>query len=129
MKTKYLCPHCLTILNIEEDVILVAKKKSGQKGMVILHAALGNYDSRKSPDFKVDDHEEVDFFCPACAKSLEYPLKIHLVNLIMIDEHQKESNIVFSKVYKEHCTYHIIDKDVYTYGECAKRFSNPDWFL
>lgn len=129
MKTKFLCPHCRTTLNVDEDIVLIAQKKSGTKGLVMLHAVLGNYDSRISPDFKIKDLEEIDYLCPICSKDIGYKPKVHLAQLIMQDENQKESTILFSKVFNKKCTYHIIDKSVVTYGECAKQFSSPDWFL
>jgi len=129
MTTQFLCPHCRSTLNIDDDIVLVAQKNDGQKGLVFLHAVLGNYDSRISPHFKIDDMEEVNFFCPTCSADLEYKPRVHLAQLLMMDENAKESNILFSKIYNKNCTYHIIDKSVISYGECAKQFSSPDWFL
>lgn len=129
METKYLCPHCRTTLNIDDDIIITAEKKSGERGVVMLHTELGNYTSKKNSDFTVKAGEDVDFFCPICSKSLEYKFKISLASLIMIDVNDRESVIVFSKIYQKKCTHQIVDKEVYSYGECAKKFSNPEWFL
>lgn len=129
MKANYLCPHCKSIINVEDDLILVSKNKDNLKGIIILHTELGNYESRKSSDFIVNEKETIDFYCPICAKNLESKIKRDLVSVIMIDEFNKESMIFFSKIYKNKCTYHIIDKEVFSYGESAKKFSNPEWFL
>jgi len=129
MKTKYLCPHCKSTISIQEDIILTAKNSRNEKGIVLLHTDIGNYTSKKSPGFEVDYNEEIEFFCPICSKNLEYKFKLGLVCLLLIDEDNKESKVIFSKVYQQKCTYRIIDKEIYSYGECAKKFSNPEWFL
>lgn len=129
MKTRYLCPHCKSVISINEDIVLTATNSKDEKGIVLLHTKIGNYTSKKSTDFNVKDGEDVDFFCPICSKNLEYKFKLGLVCLLFIDEFEKESTVIFSKIYQKQCTYQIIDKKVYSYGECAKKFSNPEWFL
>ena len=129
MKTRYLCPHCKSVISINEDIVLTATNSKDEKGIVLLHTKIGNYTSKKSTDFNVKDGEDIDFFCPICSKSLEYKFKLGLVCLLFIDEFEKESTVIFSKIYQKQCTYQIIDKKVYSYGECAKKFSNPEWFL
>ncbi len=129
MKTKYLCPHCKNTLSIEDNVILVAKTKSNTKGLVILHTELGNYSSKTNEDFKLNSKEETEFYCPICSNNLEHKTKKDLVSLVYIDENNKESTVVFSKTYKKDCTYHIVDKQIFTYGENAKKFRDPEWFL
>ena len=129
MKAKYLCPHCKNALSIDNDIILVAKTKDNLQGLVILHTEIGNYSSKISPDFHLKPREEVDFYCPICSKNLEYKFKLDLVCLNYIDEESKESSVIFSKKYKQDCTYQIVDKKIFSYGECAKKFANPEWFL
>ena len=129
MKTKNLCPHCRSVINVNEKLVLVAKRKACTKGIILLHTELGNYENEKNPDFAIKDYEEVDFFCPICSESLEYKFKMSLVSVLMVDEFEKESIVVFSKIYQKKCTYHIIDNKIESYGSCAKKFSNPKWFL
>ncbi len=129
MKTKYLCPHCKSNISIQEDIVLIAENKSNEKGVVLLHTEIGNYTSKKSPDFYIKEGEEAEFFCPICSKNLDYQFKTGLVCLLFVNETKQESTIIFSKIYQKKCTYQIIDKKVYSYGECAKKFSNPEWFL
>ncbi len=130
MKTKYLCPECNGILNIDEDIILIAKKKNGEKGFLLLHTKLGNYDHKMDSTLKIEQGEQVDFFCPLCQIKLEYhKKKTNLSKLIRIDENDKESQVIFSNIYGEKATYHVEDKKVLSFGQQAQKYTDPEWFL
>ncbi len=129
MEARYICPHCRSTLNIEKDIILTAKNSKGKKGIIMFHTELGNYSSKKSPEFELFDDKEMDLYCPVCSGNLEYQFKPTLASIIRIDENNKESVIVFSKILGEQSTYQIIDKKVISYGENAKKYSDPEWFL
>ena len=130
MKTKYLCPECNGTLNIDEDIILIAKKMNGKKGFIILHTNLENHDSRMDCSFKIDRGELVDFICPLCQIKLDhYKEKTKLSKIIRVDDNDQESQVIFSKIYGEKARYHVKDKKVLSYGEHAQEYNDPEWFL
>jgi hypothetical protein len=61
MEKQYKCPHCSSHLKVGDNIILVAKNSSNQKGIVLLHAEVGNYSSLKHPEFVVNDKETIEF--------------------------------------------------------------------
>ncbi|NQV01654.1 MAG: hypothetical protein HQ542_03340 [Bacteroidia bacterium] len=127
MKTKYLCPNCKLSLNIDDDIVLMAKNKKGEKGLVLLHTELGNYSSKKSDSFHIEISEAVDFFCPLCNKSIDYKFKVSYANLIQVTD--KENQVIFSKIYGQKSTFKVEGKVVTTYGEHAIKYTDPEWFL
>jgi len=128
MDTKFLCPYCRSLLNLDGNIILTAETQKGKKGLVLLHQEVGNYSALHDPSFNLKKHEKVDFFCPVCHESLQYDKNKNLVKIIMKEENN-ESIILFSNIYGEKCTYVIQDKDMKSYGESVKKYTNPDWFL
>jgi len=94
---------------------------------VFLHTELGNYLTKKSDDFEIEKGEIVDFCWPICNETINYKFKISYANLIRIAE--KESQIIFSRVYGQKCTFKIEEKKVTTYGEHGLKYTDPEWFL
>jgi len=130
MKTKFLCPECQNTINVGDDIVLVAKTKNGLKGIIFLHAELGNYTSRFNDDFTLVEGNIVTFCCPICNHNLTNHKHQNLAHLVRIDENGKEAFIVFSKIYGEQCTYKIDEKQITeSYGDHLGLYTNPDWFL
>ena len=130
MKVKYLCPHCRSEINPDQNIILSAKARKNHVGLVLLHEEIGNYSVIVSPSFKVEIGETVDFFCPVCHGSLNTEKGGHFATYIRVDEQNKEANIIISRKYGEKCTYKVDEiKNVESYGESAKKYLNPEWFL
>lgn len=127
MGTSYLCPNCKLSLNVDNDIILVAINKTGKKGLVLLHTELGNYSIKKSDDFYLKESEAVDFVCPLCNTSIDYKFKISYANLIRVTD--KETQVIFSKIYGHRSTFQVEGKVVTTYGEHAIKYTDPEWFL
>lgn len=128
MKTKYLCPHCQSMVNIENNIVLIGKNKSGEKGIVMLHTKLGDYTSDFSSDFKINQGDTVKFLCPVCHSSLTNLKNDSLAQFNLIDEDGNESLIVFSQIYGEKCTYIIKDKVVEkTFGDDIGKYIDEDW--
>ena len=94
---------------------------------MMLHAELGNYSSKKSIDFDLNNQEEVDLFCPLCNQSIDYEQKKGYAKLLRIAD--AESTIIFSKFYGQKRTFHIEGDNITTYGEHAMKYSDPEWFL
>lgn len=130
MKATFICPECRNSINVGEDIVLIAKNEFGQKGIVMLHTALGNYESKFSTDFTIIEGDKVKFMCPVCHHNLTNVKNENLAKFIMIDEKDKESFIVFSQIYGEKCTYKVEDKEVSErYGDHLGRYIDPEWFL
>jgi len=79
---------------------------------------------------KIEKGQSVDFFCPYCHTNIDFNKeKTSLVKLMRTDEHGKKTHVIFSKVYGEEATYHVEDNKVMSYGEHAKQYMDPEWFL
>ncbi|MEI6123600.1 MAG: hypothetical protein WCQ95_08230 [Bacteroidota bacterium] len=130
METNYICPFCKGHLNVGDNIVLIAHNQNKKQGIVFLHTEIGNYTSQMNSTLQINKGDVVDFFCPYCHTNMEYHKdKTTLVTLLRQDEYGKMSQIVFSKVYGEERTYHIEEDKVMSYGEHAKQFSDPEWFL
>ncbi len=130
METCYICPFCQGHLNVNDKIVLIVKDKNGKQGIVFLHTELGNYTSQMNCTMQIKKGETVDFYCPYCHVNIDYHKeKTNLVNLMREDIHGKKSQVIFSKIYGEERTYHIEDKKVMSYGEHAKQYMDPEWFL
>ena len=114
----YVCPKCAGLLNIEKEIIFLTKNKKGDSALVLLSTEIADYSFRKNEGVNFNAGDHVNFICPICYENLnaeEYDE--NLAQVIMIDEKGKESNIVFSKVLGEKCTYSIHDKGVEAFGD------------
>ncbi len=130
MKVTYLCPHCRSAINADNNIILSAKCSKNNRGLILLHEEIGNYTSTHSSTLQVEDGDTVDFFCPVCHESLNVPFKDNLARYTRVDEDLKESFIIISRKYGEKITFKVSDKKkVESYGEKISRFIDPDWFL
>ena len=116
MKPYYLCPHCFSVLNIQDDVALKFEKPNGIKGIVFLHSEVGNYQARINDSVDFEESEKVDFYCPVCSESLGAREHDNLAKLVMKDL-EGEHTIVFSKIYGEKCTYKITEGGIEKFGE------------
>ncbi len=130
MKATYFCPECRNSINVNEDIVLIAKNDLGQKGIVMLHTKLGNYESKVSSDFSILEGDKVKFLCPICHHNLSHLKNDEMAHFIMKDENKKESYIIFSQIYGEKCTCKVVDKKVSeSYGDYLGKFTDPEWFL
>jgi hypothetical protein len=121
----YICPKCRGHLSIDNEIIFLTKNNKGDSAIVLLSAELGDYSFRKNPkvDFQSGDH--VNFICPICYENLnaeEYD--DNLAKIIMIDDSGNESNIIFSKVLGEKCTYSIDNKGIEAFGKDKDTYLN-----
>ncbi|WP_286019144.1 hypothetical protein, partial [Candidatus Venteria ishoeyi] len=117
MKNKYLCPHCKGHLEVEENIVITARIKSGKKGLIFLSPCLGNYTVVKHPNFSYEKGEEVEMFCPICTHNLhEESYNQSFARIIMIDKDDDKHYILFSRIAGERCTYKITDNIVEKFG-------------
>ncbi len=130
MKVTYICPHCRGAINAGNNIILSAKTKSKDVGLILLHEEIGNYTSELSSSLSIDEGEVVDLFCPICHESLNIPVKDSLAKYIKVDDNLKECFIIISRKYGERITFKVNEnKHIETYGEKLSRYIDPEWFL
>ena len=123
MENQYVCPQCRGHLRVGEYIVFRIRNKRREKGLLLLHPEVGNYSSIKHPKFRFKEGERVDFFCPICMHSLDAELDENLVHVVMIDEHQKEHEIFFSRIAGEQSTYQVSDQGVTACGEHSHRYT------
>ncbi len=130
METNYICPACKGHLNVNDHIVLIVRNEKKQQGLVFLHTEMGNFSSHMNSSLEIKKGEVVEFFCPYCHTNLEYHKdETSLVKLQHEDATGKTSQVIFSKVYGEERSYHIQEDKVESYGEHAKHFQDPEWFL
>jgi len=126
----YICPFCQGHLNVKENIVLIIRNKNNQQGLVFLHTELGNYASQMISSLEIEKGDSVDFFCPYCHTNLEFHKEpTSFVKLHREDNHGKKTQVIFTKIYGEEATYHVDDNKVMSYGEHAKKYMDPEWFL
>ncbi|HOY31796.1 MAG TPA: hypothetical protein PKW80_07970 [Bacteroidales bacterium] len=126
----YICPYCKGHLNVNDNIVLIVRNKKDKQGLVFLSTELGNYSSHMISSLEIEKGDAVDFFCPYCHTNIEFHKeKTNLVRLTREDKHGKKSQVIFSKIYGEKATYHIDEHKVMSYGEHAKQYMDPEWFL
>lgn len=117
MENNYLCPKCNAYLNVGENIILTAKNRCGDKGIVLLSPELGNYRIEKHPFFIIKEGDHVNLYCPSCGENLAARnLSDNLAKMIMIDQQENEYEIYFSEIAGEHCTYKIKEGILESFG-------------
>ena len=122
MQNDFLCPSCLNILNVGNNVVFSSKNKEKKEGLIIMHPDLGDYTVVKHPSFVFEKGDRIEFFCPYCSKKLTSDRNENLAKVIMRDENQVEYEIHFSRIAGEHSTYKIIGRNVEIYGEDSSEY-------
>jgi hypothetical protein len=131
MAVDFLCKACRGILNVKTSIIISATKiNSTKRGLVYLNPELGNYTNTTHPSFGMEDGAEYIYNCPICHSQLNSAKYPHLVRIILRDEKGKESDIYFSNIAGEKCTYKLSETGVEKKGPDAgkydKYFDIPD---
>lgn len=122
MEKQYICPQCSGHLKIGENIIVVGRNNSNQKGLILLHPEVGNYSSLKHPKFKINDNEAIKLICPICQVELTSDFDENLSHLHLI-ENNKTFDVYFSRIHGEQSTY-VVDGDVVTAtGEHSDRYT------
>ena len=125
MKKIYYCPHCKAQLNVGNDIIFVASTKNKETGLILASEEVGNYSVTKDPLFAIEKGEHTEIKCPVCHKRLQVG-NIHenLAMIMMKNETGLESEIYFSEIYGEQCTYKITNlKKVETFGDDSEKYN------
>ncbi len=121
MNVNYICPACRSYLNAHDYIIFSAKTAKGERGLILLHPELGNYTVHHHPEFKFEQGEVVEFFCPVCGESLSVKQKENFAKILMTDESGKEFTILFSRVAGEKSTYKIQGESIEIFGKDATK--------
>ncbi len=124
MNVNYICPKCRGYLNACDYIIFNSKTEKGERGLILLHPELGNYTVLHHPEFKFEQGEVVEFFCPICGESLSVKEKENFAKILMVDENGKEFTILFSRVAGEKSTYKIQGESIEIFGRDATKEIN-----
>lgn len=115
MAKDYFCPICKGQLRVKNSILLSAKSKKNEKGLIFLNPEIGKYSITTHSDFQIHDGEEYTFFCPICHAILNREENPHLVKIHMKDE-DEDFEVYFSSLAGEKCTYKISDKSIEQIG-------------
>lgn len=124
MKRNYLCPKCRGYLSVCDHIVFIGKTRKKKKGLILLHAEIGNYESEKNPDFTFSKGESLDFLCPLCHTDLSCDFDENLAHLLL-EEEGKTFDIYFSRIAGEQSTYQVNGETVIYSGDHADRYT---WF-
>lgn len=117
MHNQIFCPHCRGILTIEYHVVFSARRKNGQKGLLLLSPELGDYTIHHDPAFDIQTGEALDLYCPICHARLTFSRNKNLVRVKMFGAGEQEFDIYFSRIMGEHSTYMLEGDNVKAFGE------------
>ena len=121
MKWTYSCPHCESMLNPDETIILIGDRKSGRL-MVGFHPEPGNYRAYVPPGFQIEEDVEWMFFCPVCGASLEAEIAPQLCALDMVSNGARH-RVYFSRTAGEEATFVISAEGIERHGPHFQRHS------
>jgi len=124
----YICPFCKGHLRLAKEIIFLTKTKSGQSSLVLLSPEIGDYNVVTAPNTNYESGEHVNFICPICYENLDAKdYGDNLAKIYMVDKNGKQSEILFSKIVGEKCTYKISGEDVESFGDNANKYTSYFW--
>lgn len=120
MENNFLCPKCNGFLNIGSRIVFSVRNNKNQRGLIFLSSEVGDYSVTYNPGFSVETGELLEFICPLCNARLHTPeINENLAKILMVDEMKNITNIVFSQIKGEKCTYKISGSNIESYGKDA----------
>ncbi len=122
MSLNYQCPHCNGYLAINGCVIFSIRTPDLKSGIISLHTELGNYSIKKNPQFEISTGDHLDFYCPICHAALASDVHDNLAKIIMIDEENREFEILFSRVLGEKTTFKIVGETMEIFGDDSAEY-------
>jgi len=122
MAINYLCPHCKGYISLNEGVVFSVRSLDFKAGLITLHPELGNYSVTKNPEFEIEPGEELEFFCPICHANLASEKHGNLAKIVMLDDHKKEFEILFSRRAGQKSTYKIIGETMEIFGDDSAEY-------
>ncbi|MEA2041640.1 MAG: hypothetical protein U9N85_03710 [Bacteroidota bacterium] len=115
----YYCPKCNKPLIVEDHIILSAKTKGGELGLILLKPELGDYEIKKHNTLKIEVGEPIEFSCPLCNQNLKNRDN-NLAELVMIDPNAEKFIIQFSDILGEQATYKVQN------GKLKEKYGNDN---
>lgn len=124
MEKGYYCTHCKAQLNVGNDIIFTVKTRKKNAGLLLVSPQVGDYSVKKDSLFEIENGEHLEIICPVCHQNL-HEGKVHenLAKVIMKDESGNESELFFSEIFGERCTYKITNKKLERYGEDSMNYN------
>lgn len=110
MSWTYGCPHCKSVVNPDETIILVAVQDH-MKFLIGFHPAPGNYTIYLPPGAELVVGARFQFLCPVCQTDLAAAGQNSLSTLD-VWQGDVRRKILFSNIAGEHATYVVKDEDV-----------------
>ena len=121
MAKDYFCPICKGQLRVKNSILLSARSKQNEKGLVFLNSEIGDYAITTHPTFQIHEGEEYIFSCPICHATLNREENPHLVKIHMKDGNEN-FEVYFSSLAGEKCTYKISDKSIEQIGPDSSHY-------
>ena len=122
MRWTYLCPHCGTMLNPDETVILVGKH-GDTRILLGFHPEPGTYRAYLPPGVEVIEGSAWTFSCPLCHASLATDVAPELCALDMLTSGRR-LRVYFSRKAGEQATFVVSAEGlVERHGHDAERHS------
>jgi hypothetical protein len=105
MHWTYSCPHCESLLNPEENVVLRAERDD-HRFLAGFHPQLGNYEVELPPGETMPKGTRWEFFCPVCDHTLVSDLS---GDLCALDVHTsgETHRVYFSRIAGEEATFTV----------------------
>jgi uncharacterized protein YbaR (Trm112 family) len=116
MYSNFICPKCRNALNVDRHVVFIVEKAEGTRGLLLMSAELGDYSIRNNPQIEIEEGERLEFYCPLCQTRLNVHYHPNLVRVLMVDEQDVESQVLFSRIVGQKSTYLIRDGKVEPFG-------------
>jgi hypothetical protein len=123
MKSDYICPKCNGHLRVRNSIIFLTKDNSGHSGLVLLSPEVGDYSFHMHKSVEIADGEHTNFICPICYENLNSDdLNQNLAKVIRVDEKGKMSEIIFSQIKGEKCTFIVSDDNIEAFGDHTQNY-------
>ena len=121
MRWTYSCPHCESMLNPDETVVLIGK--CGPLRLLIgFHPEPGTYRAYLPPGTQLQEGSLWDFSCPVCNHSLVAEIAPGLCALDMATQGVRH-RLFFSRTAGEQATFVITAEGVKNHGRDAEKHS------
>jgi len=105
MHWTYSCPHCQSMLNPEDRVVLRAER-GDHRFLAGFHPQPGNYEVELPPGEEMPPGTLWELFCPVCERSLTSDLSEDL-NALDVHRGSETHRVYFSRVAGEEATFHV----------------------
>lgn len=124
MERKYYCTNCNAQLNVGADIIFTVKTNNQNSGLLLVSPQVGNYNVKKDPLFEISEGEKLEIICPVCHHNCQENSKYNNLSRVkMIDDNGILSDIYFSEIFGEKCTYKVTESEVEVFGDDSKNYN------